>query len=203
MVPRLEMLRLQDDGSHPNSYQSAMEIDSSDDQESDGESTVVPGDWSVARGEVIDLTIDGNHEGGIERQLNEGFGGQNAMSSAQGSTSGNRSESPLSGSESSLFMGTEPGFLRQAPSSAPTRRQSSLAFSTGTRDGRPEVIDLTGSDDLLDNFLPSENLTTSPDSRKRLHLKVETKQGDSSGDADASGSAKRLRISPPEQPPYN
>ncbi|KAL7799190.1 hypothetical protein V8C37DRAFT_399013 [Trichoderma ceciliae] len=100
-------------------------------------------------------------------------------------------------SEASLFMGSEPNFLHQEPSLAPTRPQSNWAMSTETHEEKVVMIDLTGPDDMLDRFLPPDHLTTSPDSRKRLHAKVEEE-----GEEDASStpeSAKRIRTSSPKQ----
>ncbi|KAM0265642.1 hypothetical protein ACHAQJ_000076 [Trichoderma viride] len=89
-------------------------------------------------------------------------------------------------SETSLFIGNAPSYMNETPSLGPTRSRGSPPSST-------VLVDLTGPDDLVDSFLPSENLTLSPDSRKRLHVKEEEEDG-----ADTPESSKRLRTSSPE-----
>lgn len=93
----------------------------------------------------------------------------------------------MTGSEGSLFIGSEPSYLHQTPSLSGTRRQSSPAASTETNDAKSVAIDLTSEDDLIENFLPSDNLAVASDSRKRDRLKVEEE------DDSASENAKRLR----------
>lgn len=82
-----------------------------------------------------------------------------------------------SGGESDLFVGSAPTYMNETPSRVPTLRQSSLGSEI-------DAIDLTGPDDLVDSFLPSDNWNSPPTSRKRPLFKVEDDEDDDEEDED-------------------
>lgn len=218
MIPRLENLHLQNAGSRSDSESrhSAMEIDSED---SDDESTIVPDDRSVTGRQVVDLTdderqpnggyIDRNGDGRQDSPLfvfddgyipsypssSTGHGSDNRNTGNDWEDASNNSISAATRAlreESSLFV---PGSLG-TPSLAPTRTRSrsSATISIGVREDRRVTIDLTGTDDMVDDFLPEGLISPSDASRKRNYVKVEPEEGDAS-------ESKRFRTASPEQVP--
>jgi hypothetical protein len=177
----VEMLNLQDDEHHG-------------EYESDGESTIVPDNRSVTDQEVVDLTNEGNGTGennsdNSESLLNSTEFSSNDMpegslfveddyvpSQPPSPQDGRRSwdiasnqtsrATVRSGGESDLFIGSAPTYTNETPSCVPTFRQSSLGSEI-------EAIDLTGPDDIVDSFLPSDSWSSPPISRKRPLFKVE------------------------------
>jgi hypothetical protein len=207
----VEMLNLRDEDHH-------------DEYESDDDSTIVPDNRSVADQEVADLTNEGNGSGenNSDSQLNStGFPSNDAaegslfvddddyiVSHPPSPQDGRHSwdvesnqtsqASERSSRESDLFVGSAPTYTNETPSRVPTLRQSSL-------DSEIEIIDLTGPDDPVDSFLPSYNLNSPPQSRKRPLFKTEDDEDDDADDEDdeddtSSGtpsSSKRVRTSSP------
>lgn len=204
IVPMVEMLNLRDDDHHG-------------EYESDDESTIVPDNQSVTDLQVVDLTNEGNGSGenNSESQLNStqfsssnrldsplfvddgGYVGSYTPSLPERTQDGRHSweiesnqatgSAERSGSESSLFVGTAPTYMNQTSSRVPTLRQGSPGSAI-------EAIDLTGPDDLIDSFLPSDNLNSPPVSRKRSFIKVEEDEEDEEDDmsTDTPNSSKRV-----------
>ncbi|KAL7820791.1 hypothetical protein V8C26DRAFT_440445 [Trichoderma gracile] len=201
----LEMDRHQEvDGDHEIDSDQKMDDDQEmiDDEASDDESTIVPDDRSITGSQVIDLTMDGTEQQqpdeGTVTQSTAPTSGSRADSpmfvddfhleyspsptaaehSATGSDCDDRSRtSGGHGDEESLFVGSEPSYLRVPISVAGTRIRGSPAASSESRDMKQE--------DLTDGFLPAENLDgTTSGSHKRDLVSVED---------GGLGSAKRAR----------
>ncbi|KAL6870479.1 hypothetical protein J3F83DRAFT_773336 [Trichoderma novae-zelandiae] len=196
------------------------------DQDTDDESTVVPDNRSVAGDQVVDLTMDDTEQQPEQGPVSPSavstsdsrlesplFVDDYRPSYSPSLMSHDRDDrddratvtewenrsrtSGGHGDEESLFLGSEPAYLRQAPSLAGTRIWSSPTTSSESREVKQEIIDLTlAQDDPTDSFLPAENLDgTPPASRKRELVKVEG--GDGGDGGDGSMSAKRIRTREP------
>ncbi|KAK1251618.1 hypothetical protein MKX07_007097 [Trichoderma sp. CBMAI-0711] len=175
----------------------------SDDGESDDESTIIPDDRSITGSQFIDLTMDlieQQPDQEIVSQTTAPTSGSRADSPlfvddfhpeyspsptplahrATGSDWEARSQrSSGPGDEESLFIGSEPSYLRRRRSVAGTRIRSSPTASSESRDMQQE--------DLTDGFLPAENLDEMPSGPHKREL----------GDGENGGleSVKRARTS--------
>lgn len=175
----------------------------SDDGESDDESTIIPDDRSITESQVIDLTMDLTEQQPdqeIVSQTTAPTSGSRADSpmfvddfhpeyspspttldhiATRSDWEARSQASSGPGDEESLFVGSEPSFLRLPRSVAGTRTRSSPTASSESRDMQQE--------DLTERFLPVENLDEVPSGPHKREIV--------DGEDVGLGSVKRARTS--------